>query len=135
MKRSLAQITQRTWTALVLVFAIVPVFGNPPFNGVPQSDWVLSSQKDGIEVYHKVSQCTDGTRILLQIHNTTSSNQEIVLECKILTGGIDIVVPALKNTVPANSSLEGTCEDPASSSAFIYLSSSTSVNGIVITIK
>ena len=98
-------------------------------------DWTLASQKNGINVSYKVVQCNDGSRILFQIQNTTTSEQMVNLTCKIMTGGVEILIPSLENTVHANSTLEGTCTDSAAQSTFILLSNSLVFSGIVITIN
>jgi hypothetical protein len=108
-----------------------PIVRNPT---AQQNDWILSSQKNGIDVFYKIEQCTDSKRILLRIKNSNSSDQVVDLQCRIKSA-LDIVIPSIKNTVPANSTIEGTCTDGPTQATFIILSDRIIYKGIVITIK
>ena len=101
---------------------------------IRQNDWILASQKNGIDVSYKEEQCVDSKRILLQIKNSTSTEQVVDLECRIKSG-LDIFIPSIKNTVPANATIEGTCTDGPAQATFIVLSERITYSGIVITIK
>ena len=97
-------------------------------------EWISLSSKDGVQVFYKVEQCTQGNVILFRIENTTAENKAVDFDCTI-SGTSEINVPSLKNKVQANSTLEGTCEDNAFSSAFISLPGNFEVKQVVGNIK
>jgi hypothetical protein len=123
---------------IVVLVTVVLTLGNTRNANAhpkPPADWTLATQKDGIEVFYKLSDCDGAQRILFQIRNHTSSNQLIDFACTVATTSKPLSVASLKNSVAANSVLEGTCGDKPFQSTFISLPKDSSFETLSITLK